>query len=129
MEAAAHTVGLESQTDQVGGLKVIESLLARDRHIFDSSNSTARRTGRDRFLGAAKKEDAAREKCTSLRARQIGRGGNATEQNEEIDKRPDETFSIFDCHCRRAFVQQPTFEMQKPAGGRRNPPDAPAYPT
>src|ERR1039458_4453709 len=32
MQAAAHSVGFESQPDQVGGLKVIESLLARDRH-------------------------------------------------------------------------------------------------
>ena len=32
VQAAAHGVGLESQTDQVGRVEVIEGLLARDRH-------------------------------------------------------------------------------------------------
>ncbi len=37
MQSAAHSVGLESQSDQVRGLKVIECLLARDRHGFNST--------------------------------------------------------------------------------------------
>ena len=46
MQAAAHSVGLESQTDQVGGVKVIEGLLARDRHgSILQGNKTARIAG------------------------------------------------------------------------------------
>jgi len=32
MQAAAHFIGLEPQTDQVGRVEIIEGLLARDRH-------------------------------------------------------------------------------------------------
>src|SRR3984957_5373772 len=39
MQAAAHSVGIESQPDQVGRFEVLESLLTRDRHSFDFSNS------------------------------------------------------------------------------------------
>ncbi len=39
VQAPAHRVGLESQADQVGRVEVIQGLLARDRHSFDSSNS------------------------------------------------------------------------------------------
>jgi hypothetical protein len=38
VQAATHCVGLKPKADQVGGLEVIESLLARQRHGSDSTN-------------------------------------------------------------------------------------------
>jgi hypothetical protein len=54
-----------------------------------------------RGFSPAEKEDAPRPKRSALRARKIRRRRNPAEQNEEIEKRPEEAFGFFGAHCGR----------------------------
>jgi hypothetical protein len=54
-----------------------------------------------RGFSPAEKEDASRAQGAALRARQIRRRRNPAEQNEEIEKRPEEAFGFFGAHCGR----------------------------